>query len=1038
MKKFYLFFVLMLVSLSTAFAQMPTFTPAGTADDAATWYYVQFESTKLVASTYENESYAPMRCVFPSLDEGQQAQQLFKLEGTPEGFNLISKDGYHFYWNDAIKLEKESDNAVADRYILKLEQGGNDTYKGDEFFQIRLVGKESWGGRTRALQPAGGEKRAGNGVGAWEITDPTTVIRFVKADEMKTEGVRPVIKQAFEPNAKEWYQILFKKQPAKDSHKYIALTSAGEGNKLIQKTQLTDLTDPTINNQLWQLVGTDDQNVKFVNRNGEAIILHSSGRFAVSKTATPQMFKQKDFPATMDFYPIKNANIFQFLKVEDNRSFNASGDPHSGGEIGHWGVDRIDCELAFVPVTLAEKEELCSVTLKKTGYNEYLTPVTLGGLTDGKIKKGDKLRITVAPKGFFEITISANGNVIQKPKMVASSKELVQEVTITEDTEIVVDVQTGVMIDLYVDDDATSEKGNVELEGTVKSGGLKAAHGQEVTVDARPNDGYKIKQIKVTDMATMQEQDITDSKIFTATADAYGVEVWFVPINGGADEEECSITKSASGPKSTYAMVDISEESVKKGESITLTATPMTTAEVLVYINNEKVYGPAIASGQEPLETELTINEDAVIEVVFNNPATIKLDTEEVPNGTILLNNKELKDVSMGFLHNQEVTVEASPNEGYVLESIKVKVKGATDFTDISSTKKFTATEDDYVLQVNFVKAEAEKKALRIYLTKDHAKTLVLKDETGTAVEMPQQNTDASGDTYYDFSLTVGVKYGLEVTAKDGYEVKDMDTNFIGKVLNNEFNFTPTEGQENHILVNLQPKKMEVKFPKWEHGSVDRKGWAKPVHKIKFGQVIKLAVKAEEGYELESLTVGGVDVSQTLEFTVGLDNTIVAKFKKIVVKKAITIPTVQNGTLTLDGVNSGDEVAVGTEVAITATPADGYELEAITVGGVDVTEAKKFVVGDDNTIVVKFRKVKATAIEGLDAQIRLYPNPATDYAIVSGLQANEMVKLISLTGKTVLVKKADYTGQVRLELSKLTGGLYIVRTTNKVFKLQVQ
>ncbi len=604
--------------------------------------------------------------------------------------------------------------------------------------------------------------------------------------------------------------------------------------------------------------------------------------------------------------------------------------------------------------------ELCSVTLKKTGYNEYLVPVTLGGLTEGKIKKGDKVRITVAPKGFFEITISANGNVVHKPKMVASSEQLVQEVTITEDTEILVDVQTGVMIDLYIDDDTTSEKGDVELEGTVNSGGLKAAHGQEITVNARPNAGYKIKQIKVTDMATMQEQDITDSKKFTATADGYGVEVWFVSKDGSGEKEECSITTSTSGPKSNYAMVDISDERVKKGESITLTATPMTTAEVLIYINNEKVYGPIIASAEEPLETELSINEDALIEVIFNKPATVKLDTDEVPNGTIILNNKELKDVSMGFLHNQEVTVEASPNKGYVLKSIKVKVKGAADFTDISSTKKFTASEDDYVLQVNFVKAEAEKKALRIYLTKDHAKTLVLKDEKGTAIELPQQNTDASGDTYYDFSLTVGAKYSIEVTAKDGYELKDMDTNFIGKVLNNEFNFTPTEGQENHILVNLQPKKMEVKFPKWEHGSVDRKGWAQPVHKIKFGKVIKLTVKPEEGYELESLTVGGVDVSKTLEFTVGLDNTIVAKFKK------------------------------------------------------------------------------ATAIESLDAQIKLYPNPAVDYAIISGLQAGSVVKLISLTGKTVLVKKIAFEGEARLELAHLPRGLYIVHAGDKVFKLQLQ
>ncbi len=233
--------------------------------------------------------------------------------------------------------------------------------------------------------------------------------------------------------------------------------------------------------------------------------------------------------------------------------------------------------------------ELCSVTLKKTGYNKYLVPVTLGGLTEGKIKKGDKVRITVEPKGFFEITISANGNIVHKPKMVASSEQLVQEVTITEDTEILVDVQTGVMIDLYVDDEQRDEDkfGSVELEGTINDAGLRCAHGQEITVKATPKSGYKVKQIKLTDWSTETDIDITAEKKFIPTKDAYAIEVWFVSEDGSGDEEKCSITTSTSGPKSMFAMVDVSDESVKKGESITLTATPMLTAEVLVYINNK-------------------------------------------------------------------------------------------------------------------------------------------------------------------------------------------------------------------------------------------------------------------------------------------------------------------------------------------------------------------------------------------------------------------------------------------------------------------
>ncbi len=712
----------------------------------------------------------------------------------------------------------------------------------------------------------------------------------------------------------------------------------------------------------------------------------------------------------------------------------------------------------------------------------------------------------------------------------------------------------------------------------------------------------------------------------------------------------------------------------------------------------------------------------------------------------------------------------------------------------------------------------ADQETCRVYLTKDYAKSIVIKDEDGLVINHSDAGVDGSGDTYYDYSLTINAKYSIDVTPKEGYYLKDIDTNFIGKILNNEFIFEALNlGYSTHILVNLEGKKMEVKFPTFEHGSVDRKGWHKPVHRIKFGKVIKLDVEPEEGYELESLTIGGVDVSKTLQFTVGLDNTIVAKFRKksesftvtatatgkgsesnlqlegltdgkiekggkvkliaaqgtndsflikdikvngvhlegdyllkksyeteltitentaievefffapmvkieggeeyselenatvslsnsisagtkdnyliypnkevavtvtpdagyelesltlawmdeefnehtkditatksfavkdgvsdptimmpesyslrvklkkaaeqftvtatatgkgsasnvrleglndgkiekdgkvkliaeqgandtfvikdikvngvhlegdyllkksyeteltitentaievefffapmvsiegdiafselenasvqltntigagtennylaypnkevkvtvvpeagyelesitlvwldenynevekditatktfsvkggvsdpnlyvnesytlrvkLVNKVVITIPEVQNGTLTLEGVNSGDKVAIGEEIVMNVTPAEGYELESITVGGQDVTEAKKFIVGEDNTIVVKFKAV--TAVEALDAQLKLYPNPATDYAVITGLASGEYVKLISLTGKTVLVEQADLVGQVRLELTKLPRGLYIVRAGNKVFKLQLR
>ena len=64
----------------------------------------------------------------------------------------------------------------------------------------------------------------------------------------------------------------------------------------------------------------------------------------------------------------------------------------------------------------------------------------------------------------------------------------------------------------------------------------------------------------------------------------------------------------------------------------------------------------------------------------------------------------------------------------------------------------------------------------------------------------------------------------------------------------------------------------------------------------------------------------------------------------------LTWATPENGTIAVtvagETVESGVEVATGTEVVVTFTPAEGYELETVTLGGEDAT----FLVSEENTL----------------------------------------------------------------------------------------
>ena len=115
------------------------------------------------------------------------------------------------------------------------------------------------------------------------------------------------------------------------------------------------------------------------------------------------------------------------------------------------------------------------------------------------------------------------------------------------------------------------------------------------------------------------------------------------------------------------------------------------------------------------------------------------------------------------------------------------------------------------------------------------------------------------------------------------------------------------------------------------------------------GTEVVVTFTPAEGYELETVTLGGEDATflvseeNTLTFEMGETNVeIAATFTEIpVILSTLTWAAPENGTISVtvagETVESGAEVEAGTEVVATFTPAEGYELETVTLGGEDVT-----------------------------------------------------------------------------------------------------
>ena len=148
-----------------------------------------------------------------------------------------------------------------------------------------------------------------------------------------------------------------------------------------------------------------------------------------------------------------------------------------------------------------------------------------------------------------------------------------------------------------------------------------------------------------------------------------------------------------------------------------------------------------------------------------------------------------------------------------------------------------------------------------------------------------------------------------------------------------------------------------------------------------------------EGYELETVTLGGEDATflvseeNTLTFEMGETNVeIAATFTEIpVILSTLTWAAPENGTIAVtvagETVESGVEVATGTEVVATFTPAEGYELETVTLGGEDVTTdvvdgVLTFVMGEED-VELAATFAKTSTPEPADNLTAIHLNGAT-------------------------------------------------------------
>ena len=191
----------------------------------------------------------------------------------------------------------------------------------------------------------------------------------------------------------------------------------------------------------------------------------------------------------------------------------------------------------------------------------------------------------------------------------------------------------------------------------------------------------------------------------------------------------------------------------------------------------------------------------------------------------------------------------------------------------------------------------------------------------------------------------------------------------------------------------------------------------------------------KQGFKFEGWTCNGEDYK--FDIPVSEDIELKAKY---VAEYTLTITSGMNGSVKVtrndaqgDALTDGAKLKEGDKLFIAATPAEGYELETLTVNGNNQANSSVFTVAKANVAVAATFKAKGgathpSAVESvLLAAARVVQNPIDNALLLEGISTAERIEVYSLTG--VQTYACAPRGEERMEIAteSWASGTYVVR-----------
>ncbi|MBQ9984873.1 MAG: S-layer homology domain-containing protein [Oscillospiraceae bacterium] len=684
-------------------------------------------------------------------------------------------------------------------------------------------------------------------------------------------------------------------------------------------------------------------------------------------------------------------NALDGINLSEGASISFTATPAIGYEVDYWminstKVEGTDALTEYTYTSLGTSESVYiephfvqieyTVTASVSNGAIAITP----SLAENKARGGETLTFTVTPD---------SGYTVQKWRI--NGEELEGE----SGSILIWTVPNGAAADPAVSEyeiQAVMDRGSYKIaystaeNGTVSGSvenGEYVDSGTEVTVSAVPDTGYHLDYWKVNG----KKQTTTENSITVSVDVDTNVEAVFaidlVSVTFKTEGNEGKLTAAYNGKNF------ISGNAVKYGSEIIFTAVPNGDDMVRVWkVNGVEVEGTAM-TGETDAPTTYTlssITEETEVSIEFITRPVYKVSAQATGNGIVEISGDT---DALGYIEvkrGENVKITATADEYYQFKSWSVNGSqaGSENVLVVTGVRKDTEVNAEFMEAVGYnvtltvnntsgatpeIKVDANGTQIHPGSTAAEAASVI----GGKSVTVTVTPTESNGRSTMMIKRWYinGNPVTDENAAEHGIVFEDGDVSC-------EFTISKISGNSD-IAVDIVPY-VGFLVPADGDGytveTIERTPeYTKPKTEIIAGGDVTFKVVPDEFRGITKLSINGIDcltlptegnvtaiANEDGSYTVTVVNTeaLEAEIEAPYNTHTVTISNTTNGSLVVDNngvsVISGMAVQEGTELTITAVPAEGYKVSTLKINDKSFTSGSVHKLVEDITITATFTK----------------------------------------------------------------------------------